>query len=47
VVGFGVDEFDFGLYQTPAGPLYVNPGIGWFSFSWRFNYRPEITLIEI
>jgi predicted MPP superfamily phosphohydrolase len=37
----------FGLYQTPAGPLYVNPGIGWFNFPWRFNCRPEITLIEI
>jgi uncharacterized protein len=47
VVGFGVDEYDLGLFQTSAGPLCVNPGIGWFSFPYRFNCRPEITLIEI
>ena len=24
----GVGKYDFGLYQTRAGPLNVNPGIG-------------------
>jgi uncharacterized protein len=44
---FGVDEFDLGLFNTPSGPLYVNPGIGWYPVPIRFNCRPEITLIEI
>jgi uncharacterized protein len=46
-VPFGVDEFDLGLFQTAAGPLYVNPGIGWFPVPIRFRCRPEITVIEI
>ena len=47
-VPYGVDEFDIGLFQTPAGPLYVNPGIGYiYDYNIRFNCRPEITVIEI
>jgi uncharacterized protein len=43
-----VGEYDMGLFQTPAGPLYVNPGIGYLGhFGVRFNCRPEITVIEI
>lgn len=43
-----VGEYDLGLYQTPAGPLYVNPGIGYIGdYDIRFNCRPEITLLEI
>jgi predicted MPP superfamily phosphohydrolase len=30
-----------------AGPLYVNPGIGWFPVPIRFNCRPEITVFEV
>lgn len=45
---YGVDEFDMGLFETPAGPLYVNPGIGYiFTYNFRFNCRPEITVVEI
>jgi len=44
---FGVDEYDLGWFQTPAGPLYVNPGIGWYPVPLRFNCRPEVTVIEI
>ena len=44
---FLVDQYDLGLFHTKAGPLYVNPGIGWFPFPIRFNCRPEITVIEI
>ncbi len=44
---FAVDEYEMGLYHTAAGPLYVNPGIGWFPVPIRFRCRPEITLIEI
>ena len=46
-VPFGVDEYDLGLFQTASGPLYVNPGIGWFPVPVRFRCRPEITVIEI
>jgi predicted MPP superfamily phosphohydrolase len=48
IVPFHVDEYDLGLFQTPAGPLYVNPGIGYIGdYDIRFNCRPEITVIEI
>jgi uncharacterized protein len=47
MVPFGVGEYDLGLFQTPCGPLYVNPGIGWFPVPLRFNCRPEITVFEI
>lgn len=43
-----VGDYDLGLFQTPAGPLYVNPGIGYIGpYDIRFNCRPEITVIEI
>ena len=48
IVPFGVDEYDMGLFQTSCGPLYVNPGIGYIGDNnFRFNCRPEITVIEI
>jgi predicted MPP superfamily phosphohydrolase len=43
-----VDGYVMGRYQTPAGPLYVNSGIGYISvYNFRFNCRPEITLFEV
>lgn len=48
MVPFGVEEYDLGLFQTKAGPLYVNSGIGYiYDCHFRFNCRPEITVIEI
>ena len=47
IVPFGVDQYVRGLFHTNAGPLYVNPGIGWFPVPIRFNCRPEITVFEI
>jgi predicted MPP superfamily phosphohydrolase len=48
VVPFAVDKYDLGLFQTSSGPLHVNPGIGYiFHYNFRFNCRPEITVIEI
>ena len=48
MVPFAVDEFELGLFQTANGPLYVNPGIGYiYDYNFRFNCRPEITLIDI
>ena len=47
-VPFDVDEYDLGLFRTGAGPLYVNPGIGYLhDFDFRFNCRPEITVFEV
>ena len=40
-------HYDKGLFQTPCGPLYVNPGIGTFYINARFLCRPEITVIEL
>ena len=43
-----VDEYDLGRFQTKAGPLYVNAGIGYIGTNnFRFNCRPEITVIEV
>jgi predicted MPP superfamily phosphohydrolase len=48
VVPYAVDEYDWGLFQTASGPLYVNAGIGYiYSYKFRLNCRPEITVIEI
>ena len=46
-VPFGVDEYDMGLFHTASGPLYVNPGIGWFPWPIRFRCRPEITEFDL
>jgi predicted MPP superfamily phosphohydrolase len=46
-VPFDVGPYEKGLFQTAAGPLYVNPGIGWFLWRIRFNCRPEITVFEV
>ena len=46
-VPFGVDEYDLGLFHTASGPLYVNPGIGWYPWPIRFRCRPEITVFEV
>ena len=43
----GVGRYDLGLFKTPAGPLYVNPGLGWLEIPLRFNCRPEITVFEV
>jgi predicted MPP superfamily phosphohydrolase len=42
-----VGDFDLGLYQTPSGPLYVNPGIGYFYLKMRFCCRPEVTILAV
>jgi len=47
VVPFNVDQYDMGRFETKAGPLYVNPGIGWFYLKVRFNCRPEVTVFEV
>jgi len=47
IVPFGVGAYDLGFFQTPAGLLYVNAGIGYFYLNVRFNCRPEITVFEM
>ena len=43
----GVGKYDRGLFETPAGPLYVNVGIGTYDTPVRFLCRPEIVVIEL
>lgn len=38
-------KHDRGLFETPSGPHYVNPGIGTWYKRVRFLCRPEITVI--
>lgn len=47
IIPFEVDKYDLGLFHTSSGPLYVNPGIGWFPIPIRFNCRPELTVFEL
>ncbi len=44
---WGVGRYDLGYFKTAAGPLYVNAGIGTYRIPWRFNCRPEITVVTI
>ncbi len=46
-IPYGVGPYELGRYETPAGPLYVGAGIGYFYLNFRFRCRPEITLVEI
>jgi len=43
----GVGGYQHGFYETPGGPLYVNAGIGTYRIPFRWNCRPELTLITI
>ncbi len=43
----GVGRYDMGYFETKAGPLYVNPGIGTLQPAIRFNCRPEITVVTM
>jgi hypothetical protein len=47
IVPFGVGEYQLGLYETHAGPLYVSAGIGYFFLNVRFYCRPEIAVFEV
>ena len=40
-------KFEMGMFQTAAGPMYVNPGIGYFFANVRFCCRPEVTVFEV
>lgn len=47
VLPSGVGNYDMGKFETPCGPLYVNPGIGYFYANVRFRCRPELTLFTM
>jgi uncharacterized protein len=47
ILPWGVGRYDLGYYETKAGPLYVNPGIGTYKIPVRFNCRPEITVVRL
>jgi len=45
---YWVGKYELGMFRLPAGPLYVNPGLGYIGINpIRFNCRPEITVFEI
>ncbi|HTI72939.1 MAG TPA: metallophosphoesterase [Candidatus Limnocylindria bacterium] len=44
---FDSNGYEMGWYDTPAGRLYVNPGIGTIALNLRFNCRPELAVFEI
>lgn len=44
----GVRPYDYGRYQTPAGPMQVSTGIGTLAaFPVRINCPPEVTLVTL
>ena len=44
---WGVGPYDLGYFESKGGPLYVNPGIGTYYIPYRFNCRPEVTLVTL
>ena len=44
---WGVGRYDLGFFETLGGPLYVNAGIGTYYFPYRFNCRPEVTVVTM
>lgn len=47
ILPYQVGQYDLGMFQTKAGPLYVSAGIGCFMWSLRFNCRPELAVFEV
>jgi uncharacterized protein len=47
ILPFWVGRYQMGMFRLAAGPLYVNPGLGWLGAPIRFNCRPEITVFEM
>ena len=47
ILPWGVGRYDLGFFETAGGPLYVNPGIGFYEIPVRFNCRPELTVVTI
>ena len=43
---YGAGRYEYGLYQTRAGPMYVSSGIGYSRMRLRVDCRPEIVVIE-
>lgn len=44
---YGVGKYEKGLFDTEAGILYVNQGLGTYGIHMRLCCRPEITIIEL
>lgn len=44
---YNTGKYDYGLFNTKNGPLYVSCGLGYFYINVRFNCRPEIILFEL
>jgi predicted MPP superfamily phosphohydrolase len=46
IVPFNVGRYEWGVYETGGGKLFVNAGIGTFYLDVRFLCRPEIAVFE-
>jgi predicted MPP superfamily phosphohydrolase len=46
-VPYNVGRYDFGLFETPSGPLYVTSGIGTSALPIRLGCRPEVAIIDL
>ncbi len=47
ILPYWVGRYEVGMFRLPAGPLYVNPGLGWLATPIRFHCRPEITVFDL
>lgn len=47
ILPYRCGRYQMGVYETAAGPMYVNRGIGHNALPVRFCCRPEIALITI
>lgn len=47
VMPYNAGDHDYGLFRTPAGPLFVSSGVGTYFMDVRFGCRPEIVVIEL
>jgi len=47
VLPSGVNGYTAGLYDSPAGKLFVGRGLGTSFLPLRFNCRPELTVVKV
>lgn len=40
-------KYSRGLTKTPKGNLFIRKGIGWSIYPVRFNWAPEIAVLEL
>lgn len=45
ILPYYTGDYDYGMFETKIGPMYVTSGVGWLK-QIRFFCRPEIVVIE-